>query len=76
MKASLSKGSRDRAAVLGNAKLIERPDGAPELEPACEAASMQRLARPEREPREGTMLGGGPAGASMVPGRKQKGHNE
>lgn len=28
-----------------NAKLIERPDGAPELEPACEAASMQRLAR-------------------------------
>lgn len=46
-------------------KLIERPDGAPELEPACEAASMQRLARPEREPREGT-----------VPGRKQKGLHE
>ena len=33
---------RSRGAT---AKLIERPDGAPELEPACEAASMQRLAR-------------------------------
>ena len=63
-------------SLLANAKLIERPDGAPELEPAREAASMQRLARPEREPREGTMLGGGSAGASMVPGQQQKGLNE
>lgn len=45
-----------------NAKLIERPDGAPELEPACEAASMQRLARAEREPREQVMPRGGSAG--------------
>lgn len=38
---------------------------------AFDAASQQRMARPEREPREGTMLGGGSAGASMVPGRLQ-----
>lgn len=34
-----------------------------------EASSMQGLDMAEREPREGTMLGGGSAGASMVPGR-------
>lgn len=32
---------------------------------------MQGLDMAEREPREGTMLGGGSAGASMVPGRMQ-----
>lgn len=36
-----------------------------------EASSVQGVDMAEREPREGTMLGGGSARASMVPGRMQ-----